>query len=157
MVWSTCSGCGGRQVSRRPLQDQSNSPARDHEPAPIPFLPRGRGSRHGEQMAAPGRQGDEQPLVSQLVAAPLVYPVIEQVGEVPAAAVQVGPAEPDPPIGGLGGEVDHHHVPAAAPARGGPPPREGGAAGSVVGAPRPPAAPPPAPPPPPARPPGPPP
>src|SRR5258708_40339382 len=115
MVWSACSGCGGRQVSRRPLQEQSNSPARDHEPAPISFLPRGRGSRHGEQMAAPGRQGDEQPLVSQLVAAPLVYPVIEQVGEVPAAAVQVGPAEPDPPIGGPRGGVGPPPLPAAPP------------------------------------------
>src|SRR6266536_4168603 len=94
-------------------------------------------------MAAPGRQRDEQSLVSQLVAAPLVYPVIEQVGEVPAAAVQVDPAEPDPSIGGLGGEVDHHHVPAIAASHvvsnaatravSGPGPGEEVTAGIVVG------------------------
>src|ERR1700748_2458878 len=95
---------------------------------------RGRGSQHGEQMAAPGPQGDEQPLVGQLVAAPLVYPVIEQVGEVPAAAVQVGPSEPDPSIGGLGGEVDHDHVPAIAVGRvvSGPGPGEQVTTGVVV-------------------------
>jgi len=86
-------------------------------------------SAHGQQVAAPWRQGDEQPLVGQLVAAPLEYAVIEQVGESPAAAPQVGPAEPDSPVGGFSGEVDHHQVPVG----GGPRPGEQVAAGLVVG------------------------
>src|SRR5580700_8343055 len=75
---------------------------------------RERASAHFEQMVTPGRQGDEQPLVSELVAAPLERAVIEQVGESPAAAAHVGPAEPDPSLGGLAGEVDHYQMPAGA-------------------------------------------
>src|SRR4029077_1295151 len=92
-------------------------------------------------MTAPGRQGDEQPLVGELVAAPLEYAVIEQVGERPAAAAQAGPAEPDPPLRGPGREVDHDQVPACARSRvpgvtagvGEPGPGEEVAAGIIVG------------------------
>jgi hypothetical protein len=38
-------------------------------------------------VAAPGLEGNEQPLVSKLVAAPLELAVIEQVGEFPATPI----------------------------------------------------------------------
>src|SRR5690348_3868215 len=80
--------------------------------------PPSRGNR--KQVAAPRRQGDEQPLVRKLVTVPLEDPVVEQVGQGPAAAAQAGPVEPDPSLGGLSGEVDHHQVPAGTGAGPGP-------------------------------------
>ena len=67
-----------------------------------------RGNR--KQVAAPRRQGDEQPLVRKLVTVPLEDPVVDQVGKSPAAAAQAGLFEPDSALGGLSGEVDHHQV-----------------------------------------------
>ncbi len=73
--------------------------------------PGGNGGQRTASRWQPHGQGDEQPLVSKLVTAPFEYAVGEQVGKSPAAAAQIGPAEPDPPVGRLSGEVDHRQVP----------------------------------------------